>query len=105
MVKRFDVYWINLDSTIGAETKNFGPDVVISPYEMNDSIKTVIIAPVTSTMRKYPFRVDISIKDKKGQIALDHLRSIDKNRIGKKMTSLSESESKETVSTIVEMFK
>ena len=105
MVKRFDVYWINLDPTVGAEMKKIRPGVVISPDEMNDSIKTVIIAPVTSTLRKYPFRVNISLKGKKGQIALDHLRSIDKNRIGKKMASLSEFESKETVSTIIEMFK
>lgn len=86
-IKRFDVFLVNLDPTIGSEIKKTRPAVVISPDSMNLSrLKTVIIAPMTSTIKdNFPTRVLTEFKDKKGQIALDQLRSIDRTRMVKKL--------------------
>lgn len=86
-IKRFDVFLVNLDPTIGSEIKKTRPAVIISPDSMNLSkLKTVIIAPMTSTIKdNFPTRVLIEFKDKKGQIALDQLRSIDRSRIVQKL--------------------
>lgn len=86
-IKRFDVFLVNLDPTIGSEIKKTRPAVIISPDAMNLSrLKTVIIAPMTSTIKdNFPTRILIEFKDKKGQIALDQLRSIDRARIVKKL--------------------
>jgi mRNA interferase MazF len=86
-IKRFDVFLVNLDPTIGSETKKTRPAVIISPDSMNLSrLKTVIIAPMTSTIKEnFPTRVSTEFKDKKGQIVLDQLRSIDRSRIVQKL--------------------
>jgi mRNA interferase MazF len=86
-IKRFDVFLVNLDPTIGSEIKKTRPAVIISPDSMNLSrLKTVIIAPMTSTIKdNFPTRILLEFKDKKGQIALDQLRSIDRTRIVKKL--------------------
>lgn len=86
-IKRFDVFLVNLDPTIGSEIKKTRPAVIISPDSMNLSrLKTVIIAPMTSTIKdNFPTRVLTEFKDKKGQIVLDQLRSIDRSRIVKKL--------------------
>jgi mRNA interferase MazF len=86
-IKRFDVFLVNLDPTIGSEIKKTRPAVIISPDSINLSrLKTVIIAPMTSTIKdNFPTRILTEFKDKKGQIALDQLRSIDRTRIVKKL--------------------
>lgn len=86
-IKRFDVFLVNLDPTIGSEIKKTRPAVIISPDSMNLSrLKTVIIAPMTSIIKdNFPTRILTEFKDKKGQIALDQLRSIDRTRILKKL--------------------
>jgi mRNA interferase MazF len=86
-IKRFDVFLVNLDPTIGSEIKKTRPAVIISPDSMNLSrLKTVIIAPMTSTIKdNFPTRILTEFKDKRGQIALDQLRSIDRSRIVKKL--------------------
>jgi len=82
-LKRFDVCLVNLDPTVGSEIKKTRPVIVISPESMNASrLKTIIIAPMTSTVREnFPTRITTNFKDKTGQIALDQLRSIDRTRI------------------------
>ena len=89
-IKRFDVFLVNLDPTIGSEIKKTRPAVIISPESMNLSrLKTVIIAPMTSTIKdNFPTRIFIEFKDKQGQIALDQLRSIDRTRIIKKLGTI-----------------
>ena len=86
-IKRFDVFLVNLDRTVGSEIKKTRPAVIISPDSMNLSkLKTVIIAPMTSAIKdNFPTRIMTEFKDKKGQIALDQLRSIDRTRIVKKL--------------------
>ena len=80
-VQRFEVWLINLDPTQGSEINKTRPCVVLSPDEMNRYLRTVTIAALTSTRRDYPSRVDCTFQGKEGQIALDHLRSVDKTRL------------------------
>ena len=77
-MQRFEVRLINLDPTQGSEINKTRPCAVLSPDEMNRHLRTVIIAALTSTRRDYPFRADCSFQDQKGQVALDHLRSVGK---------------------------
>ncbi|MCE7068513.1 type II toxin-antitoxin system PemK/MazF family toxin [Dyadobacter sp. CY326] len=88
VVKRFEIYFVNLDPTIGSEIKKSRPCVVISPDDINRSLNTVIIAPLTSTIKRYPTRVDCVVSNKSGQIAIDQLRAIDKARLFKKIGTL-----------------
>ena len=80
-VKRYQVYWVNLDPTIGSEIRKTRPCLVISPDEMNEHLNTIIVAPLTSTLRPYPTRVLCTLKGKASAIALDQIRTIDKKRI------------------------
>ncbi len=84
VVDRFDIYIVSLDPTHGSEIKKTRPCVVISPDEMNYNINTVIIAPMTSSSKKYPTRVPIEFQGKKGQVVLDQIRTVDKVRLIKK---------------------
>lgn len=105
-IKRFDICLVNLDPTIGSEIKKTRPAVIISPDSMNLSrLKTVIIAPLTSTIREsFPTRVETAFKGKEGQIALDQLRSIDRSRIVKKLGKLESKSSDEVLNILSIMF-
>ena len=83
-VKRFEVFLVNLDPTIGHEIQKTRPCLIISPDEMNHFISTIIIAPMTTKSRKYPTRVACKFKGKAGDIVLDQIRTIDKKRLVKK---------------------
>jgi mRNA interferase MazF len=80
-IKQYHVYWVNLDPVIGSEVSKTRPCAIISPDEMNRNIRTVIIAPLTHTLKAYPTRVVCSIKGEKGMIMLDQIRTIDKQRL------------------------
>lgn len=82
-MNQYQIVIVNLDPTIGSEIKKTRPCIIISPNEMNESLKTIIIAPITSTPKKYPTRIKISAGTVKGMLALDQLRTIDKKRIVK----------------------
>lgn len=90
-VKRFDVCLISLDPTKGSEIKKRRPCLVISPDSMNMSqLKTLIVAPMTTTIREhFPTRIPVEFNNKKGQIALDQLRAIDRSRIVKNVGAIS----------------
>ena len=103
-VRRFDVYLVNLDPTHGSEIKKARPCVVVSPYEMNRHIRTVIVAPMTSTRREYPSRVNITFQRRRGQVVLDQIRTADKSRLVKKLGRLPGPRAREVVGTLVEMF-
>lgn len=83
---------VNLDPTIGSEIKKTRPCVIISPNEMNSYLNTIVIAPMTTGLKKYPTRVSVKHNGKKGMIAIDQIRTIDKIRIVKKFESLSTKE-------------
>lgn len=81
VVERFSVYLARLDPTIGSEIGKTRPCAIISPNEINHLMRTVVIAPMTSTIKNFPFRVDCTFAGRPGQIALDQIRSVDKLRL------------------------
>lgn len=106
-LKRFDIYLVNLDPTVGSEIKKIRPAVIISPDTINFSrLKTVIVAPMTSNIREFfPTRININFKDKKGQIALDQLRAIDRIRLIKKLGVLEKETESNLLNILTIMFQ
>ena len=102
--KRYEVYLICLDPTVGSEMKKTRPGVIISPDEMNQYINTVIIAPMTSNIRDYPTRIKVKFQNKEGQIVLDQIRSVDKQRLVKKLGSIDTRTASKLTKTLIEMF-
>jgi mRNA interferase MazF len=103
-VKRFDVYPVNLDPTVGKETKKTRPCLVISPDEMNRYIATIIVAPMTTKVRQYPTRVPCQFQGKHGQIVLDQLRTVDKVRLVKKLGRIGSKVQQTVIAVLGEMF-
>jgi mRNA interferase MazF len=104
VVKRFEVYLVNLDPTIGSEIKKMRPCLVISPDEMNAHIATIIVAPMTTQGRAYPTRVSCKFQSKDGQVVLDQIRTVDKTRLAKKLGTISASTQKVVLAILAEMF-
>ena len=104
VVKRFEVYLVNLDPTLGSEIQKTRPCLVISPDEMNNSIATVIIAPLTTKGRDYPTRVNCQFEGKDGQIVLDQIRTVDKSRLVKKLGKIGVNTQNEVLAALMEMF-
>lgn len=101
---QYDVYLVNLDPTIGSEIKKTRPCVIISPNEMNQNISTIIIAPLTSTKRSYPTRINCQVQGKDGQIVLDQIRTVDKKRLIKKIDTINKRTSQKIKKILSEMF-
>ena len=91
-INQYEVYWISLDPSQGSEMAKTRPCVVVSPNEINQFLRTVVIIPITSTLKNYPWRVSCVISSKEGSIAADQVKVVDKNRIGAKIAALSKSE-------------
>lgn len=92
-IEQYEVYWVDLNPTKGAEINKMRPCVVISPQEMNEYLQTIIIAPVTNRGRDgYPTRVKLTDNNISGWIVLDQIRAVDKNRLNNKITSLNEND-------------
>jgi mRNA interferase MazF len=104
VVRRFDVYLINLDPTVGSEIKKTRPCLIISPDEMNRHIRTVIVAPMSTAGKAYPTRVFCEFQGRKGQIVLDQIRTIDKSRLIKKAGTIDPQVQVEVISTLQSMF-
>jgi mRNA interferase MazF len=104
VVRRFDVFLVSLDPTIGREIQKTRPCVVISPDEMNRHIGTVIVAPMTTKGKAYPTRVDCQFQEKAGRIVLDQIRTIDKTRLGKWLGQISLDEQRLVLAILAEMF-
>ena len=104
VVKRFEVFLVNLDPTIGSEIQKTRPCLVISPDEMNDHITTVIVAPMTTKGREYPTRIVCHFQDKDGQVVLDQIRTVDKIRLVKKLGEISPITQKAVITALAEMF-
>lgn len=100
---QYEVYWISLDPSQGSEMTKTRPCVIISPNELNQYLRTVIIAPITSTIKQYMWRVLCTVASKKGEIALDQLKVVDKTRIGSKISKLSNKEISEIKEVIQRM--
>jgi mRNA interferase MazF len=104
VVKRFEVYLVNLDPTFGKEIKKTRPCLVISPDEMNEFVATVIVAPMTSKGRAYPTRVPCHFQGKDGQIVPDQIRTVDKERLVKHLGSISQETRKQVLAKVIELF-
>ena len=103
-IKQYQIVLVNLDPTIGSEIKKTRPCVVISPDEMNKYLRTIVIAPMTTSSKKYPTRVEVKHDNKIGWIVLDQIRTIDKQRIIKDLGRLSRPEIKVVKEIIKETY-
>ena len=104
MVNRGEVYLVNLDPTMGSEVRKTRPCVIVSPDEMNQYIRTIVVAPMTTKQKDCKSRVAINFDDKQGQIMLDRIRTIDKRRLITKLGALSVKELKAILLVLQEMF-
>ena len=103
-VKQYAIVMVNLNPTIGSEIKKTRPCIIISPNEMNKYLRTVVIAPMTTSSKNYPTRVEIEHNKKMGWVVVDQIRTIDKQRIIKVLGRMTESETKEVKSVLKETF-
>jgi mRNA interferase MazF len=104
MVKRFEVYLVNLDPTVKVEIQKRRPCLVISPDEMNLNVKTAIIAPMTTKSRRFPTRILCEFEDKTGFIVLDQIRTVDKTRLLKKLGEIDEGTRVKVLEKLQEIF-
>ncbi|MGM0401717.1 MAG: type II toxin-antitoxin system PemK/MazF family toxin [Chloroflexota bacterium] len=104
VVQRFDVYLVNLDSTVGSEIRKTRPCLVISPDEMNRWIRTVIVAPMTTKGQSYPTRVACEFQGKEGQVVLDQIRTVDKRRLVRKLGRIDDATQVSVLAALAEMF-
>ena len=91
-LKQYSIVLVNLDPTIGSEIKKTRPCVIISPNELNKYLKTIVVVPMTTNLNKYPTRISVKSNGKKGMMAIDQIRTIDKSRIIKTFDKLTSSE-------------
>ena len=101
---QYSIVLINLDPTIGFEIQKTRPCVIVSPNEMNKYLNTIVISLMTSSLMEYPTRIPVNHNDKKGMIAIDQIRTVDKKRIIKLLGKLNKSEIKMTKEVIKETF-
>lgn len=104
VARRFDVFLVNLDPTIGAEIQKTRPCLVISPDEMNAYIQTVIVAPMTTKARSYPTRVSCRFDDKDAHIVLDQIRTVDRSRLHKRLGRVSTATQKQVLAVLADLF-
>jgi mRNA interferase MazF len=104
MVKRFDVFLVNLDSSPSSDAKNTRPGVVISPDEVNRNVGHVLIAPIASTNAKYPTRVAVDFLNSERFVILDQIRAVDKVRLVKKIGEIAGPAQTAIAERLAEMF-
>jgi mRNA interferase MazF len=102
-MRRFEVWLVNLDPTIGSEIKKTRPAVIVSPDELNKHLRTVIVVPLT-TGKAYPFRVATKVQGKPGVAAVDQVRTVDKRRLAKKIGALPKKASQCLLNALAELF-
>ena len=102
--RRDEVWLIALDPSKGSDIRRTRPCLVVSPDEMNEPLQTVLVAPVTTTLRSYPTRVKLNFRNKAGQVALDQLRAVDRQRLVRKLGTISNKTAAAVSSVLVEMF-
>ncbi|UFS63474.1 type II toxin-antitoxin system PemK/MazF family toxin [Sulfurimonas sp. HSL-3221] len=103
-IKRFEIYLVKLNPTVGSEIQKTRPCIVISPNELN-VLKTVIVAPMTSKGFDFIFRPKIKFENKNGLVLLDQIRTVDKTRLIKKIGDVDEKVSKNISNVLVKMFE
>ncbi len=103
-LNQYAIVLVNLDPTIGGEIKKTRPCVIISPNEMNKYLNTIVLAPMTTSLKKYPTRVSVNHNGKKGMIAIDQIRTVDKTRIVRIFENLTNAEIEKCKAVIKETF-
>ena len=101
---QYEIVLVNLDPTIGSEMQKTRPAVILSPNEMNKYLNTVVIAPITRSSKSYPTRVEVNHNKTKGWIVLDQIRTIDRQRITKKLDKLTDKDMKKVKNILKETF-
>ncbi len=101
---QYQIVLVNLDPTIGSEMRKTRPCVIISPNEMNKHLRTIVVAPMTSSSKSYPTRVAVKHHQTKGWVVLDQTRTIDRQRVVKILGSLREEEIDKVKTTIQEIY-
>ena len=101
---QYSIVLVNLDPTFGSEIQKTRPCVIVSPDEMNKYLNTIVIAPMTSNLKEYPTRIPVNLNGKKGMIAIDQIRTVDKKRIIKLLGKLNKTEIKMIKEVIKETF-
>jgi mRNA interferase MazF len=104
VVRRFEVYLVNLDPTPGSEIKKTRPCLIVSPDEMNRHIATVIVAPMTTKGNDYPTRISCEFAGKAGQVVLDQLRTVDKQRLVKRLGKIGQETQHKVLAVLGELF-
>jgi mRNA interferase MazF len=104
VARQFSVYWCNLAPTFGHQMQKTRPCVVVSPDSMNSQLKTVIIVPITSKRRDFPFYVPVIYKGKNGALACNQIKVIDKSRVGDYFCDLSQTDKMALNSTLIKIF-
>lgn len=102
--KQDQVWLVTLDPTLAKEIQKTRPCLVISPDEMNQHLRTVIVAPMTTAVRPYPTRIGLRFQGRHGQVALDQLRAVDRQRLIRMLGKVSFKTAEEVSSTLLEMF-
>ena len=103
-VKRGDVFLVHLNPTRGKEIKKTRPCMVVSPDELNLSLRTFIVAPLTTGGHSYPFRIPVRFKGKSGHVVLDQIRTVDRERLGSKLGRISPKVMERSLFVLQEMF-
>ena len=103
-VRRFDVFLVNLDPTVGSEIRTSRPCVIVSPDEMNRYIRTVVVAPLTTASRPYPSRVEVRFAGKDGHVVIDQLRTIDKGCLAARLGALDADEAASVLEVLKKLF-
>ncbi len=104
MVKRGEIWLATLDPTKGSEIRKTRPCVIVSPAEMHDHLRTVIVAPMTTASQPAPFRIPVTFGGKRGLILLDQVRTVDKSRLAKRLGVASSKTLSETLATLQLVF-
>ena len=103
-VRRFDVFLVNPDPTVGSEIRTSRPCVIVSPDEMNRHLRTVVVAPMTTSGRLYPTRIRTRFDGKEGLVVADQLRTVDKARLAKRLGALTAAEAADLLAVLRELF-
>jgi len=102
--RRDEVWLVSLDPALGSETQKTRPALVVSPDEANQYLQTVVVAPMTTTVRPYPTRVAVTFQKKRGQVALDQIRAVDRQRLVRRLGTAPDQTVENVAAVLVEMF-
>lgn len=101
---RLSLYLVSLDPTVGSAIQKTRPCVIVSPDDLNARLRTAIVAPLTSQRRPYPFRVDTTVRGVQGQVAVDQIRAVDRQRLVKRVGTLDAASGQQVLQTLAALF-